>query len=397
MVTFAEEILSRASGGGEAVGAGSIVNANVDYAMSHDNAALVIKKFRAIGKEKVWDSGKIVIILDHRTPANTIKTAEGHRSIREFVKEQGIKNFYDINRGICHQVMIEEGFASPGKLIVGTDSHTTSYGAVGAFSTGIGATEMAAVWATGKIWLRVPESYKININGELPEGVFSKDVILHIIKHLRSDGANYRACEFYGTVEKMSPSSRIVISNMSMEMGAKAAVFPSREYDGPYEREFEFDISNLPPQVACPHTVDNVRDVGEVQGKKINQAVLGSCTNGRLEDLRIAASMLEGRKVADGVRMLVFPASINIYKDALREGLLETFVEAGALVLNPGCGPCLGAHEGILAAGEVAIASTNRNFRGRMGSRDSEVYLASPATVTASALKGEITDPRTIS
>jgi len=392
MVTVAEEILARASGT-EEVKPGDIVNANVDYAMSHDNAALVIKKFKQIGKEKVWNNEKIVIILDHRTPANTIKTAEGHRSIREFVKEQGIKNFYDINRGICHQVMIEEGFASPGRLIVGTDSHTTSYGAVGAFSAGIGAT-VAAVWATGKIWLRVPESYKIVIEGELPEMVFSKDIILNVIKHLRSDGANYKACEFYGTVENMSQSSKIVISNMSMEMGAKAAIFPSKEYDGPYEKEFEFDISDLPPQIACPHTVDNVRDIGEVEGKKINQAVLGSCTNGRLEDLRIAASIIEGRKVAEGVRMLVFPASINVYKDALKEGLIETFVEAGALVLNPGCGPCLGAHEGILAAGEVAIASTNRNFRGRMGSRDSEVYLASPATVAASALKGEIADPR---
>jgi 3-isopropylmalate dehydratase large subunit len=392
MVTFAEETLSRASG--EEARAGNIVNANVDYAMSHDNAALVIKKFREIGKDTVWDSGKIIIILDHRTPANTIKTAEGHHSIREFVKEQGINNFYDINRGICHQVMIEEGFASPGRLMVGTDSHTTSYGAAGAFSTGIGATEMAAVWATGKIWLKVPESYRVVIEGDLPEMVFSKDIILNVIRHLRSDGANYKACEFYGTVEKMSTSSKIVISNMSMEMGAKAAVFPPREYDGPYEKEFEFDISNLSPQVACPHTVDNVKDIREVQGKKINQAVLGSCTNGRLEDLRIAASIIEDRKVAEGTRMLVFPASINIYKDALKEGLLEAFIEAGALVLNPGCGPCLGAHEGILAAGEVAIASTNRNFRGRMGSRDSEVYLASPATVAASALKGEITDPR---
>jgi len=395
MVTVAEEILVRASGM-EEVKPGDIVNANVDYAMSHDNAALVIKKFKQIGKKRVWDNEKIVIILDHRTPANTIKTAEGHRSIREFVKEQGIKNFYDINRGICHQVMIEEGFASTGKLIVGTDSHTTSYGAVGAFSTGIGATEMAAVWATGKIWLRVPESYKIVIEGELPEMVFSKDIILNIIKHLRSDGANYRACEFYGTVENMSLASKIVISNMSMEMGAKAAIFPSEKYDGPYEKEFEFDVSGLSPQIACPHTVDNVKDVEEVEGKKIDQAVLGSCTNGRLEDLRIAASMMEGRKVAEGVRMLVFPASINVYKDALKEGLIETFVEAGALVLNPGCGPCLGAHEGILAAGEVAIASTNRNFRGRMGSRDSEVYLASPATVAASALKGEIADPRKV-
>ncbi|MEA2054621.1 MAG: 3-isopropylmalate dehydratase large subunit [Candidatus Thermoplasmatota archaeon] len=393
MVTVAEDVLARASGE-ETVKPGDIVDAKVDYAMSHDNAALVIKKFKEIGKERVWNNKKIVIILDHRAPANTIKTAEGHQSIRKFVKEQGIKNFYDINRGICHQVMIEEGYASPEKLIVGTDSHTTSYGAVGAFSTGIGATEMAAVWATGKIWLRVPESYKMVIEGEMPEMVFSKDIILHVIKQLGSDGANYKACEFYGIVENMSLASKIVISNMSMEMGAKAAVFPLKNYDGPYEKEFEFDISDLSPQVACPHTVDNVRDVEDVEGKAIDQAVLGSCTNGRLEDLRIAAGILEGKKVADGVRMLVFPASIEVYKDALNEGLLKTFVEAGALVLNPGCGPCLGAHEGILAGGEVAIASTNRNFRGRMGSRDSKVYLASPATVASSALKGEITDPR---
>lgn len=395
MVTFAEEILAKASGE-KKVEAGDIVDASIDIAMSHDNAALVIKKFREIGMDKVWDANKIVIILDHRVPANTIKTAERHKTIREFVKEQGI-NFYDINTGICHQVMIEEGYASPGRLIVGTDSHTTSYGATGAFSTGIGATEMAAVWATGKIWLRVPESYKINIEGNLPEMVFSKDIILHIIKHLRSDGANYKSCEFYGNlVEKMSLASKIVIANMSMEMGAKVAVFPKKEYDGVYEKEFNFDVSNLSPQIACPHAVDNVKDVTEVEGKEINQAVLGSCTNGRMEDLRIAANILKGKKIAKGVRMLVFPASMNIYRKALEEGLIKTFIDAGALVLNPGCGPCLGAHEGILASNEVAITSTNRNFKGRMGSRDAEVYLASPATVAASALRGMITDPKNI-
>jgi len=395
MVTFAEEILAKVSG--EKVEAGDIVDASVDIAMSHDNAALVIKKFEEIGVKKVWDVNKIVIILDHRVPANTIKTAEAHKKIRDFVRKQGIKNFYDINKGICHQVMIEEGHAMPEKLIVGTDSHTTSYGALGAFSTGIGATEMAAVWATGKIWLRVPESYKIKIEGNLPEMVFSKDIILHIIKHMRSDGANYKSCEFYGSLaKKMSLASKITIANMSMEMGAKVAVFPQKEYDGIYEKEFTFDVSDLNPQIACPHAVDNVKDVAEVEGKEINQAVLGSCTNGRMEDLRIAADILKGKKIADGVRMLVFPASMKIYKEALKEGIIETFLEAGALVLNPGCGPCLGAHEGILASNEVAIASTNRNFKGRMGSREAEVYLASPATVAASALKGEITDPRNV-
>jgi 3-isopropylmalate dehydratase large subunit len=291
--------------------------------------------------------------------------------------------------------MIEEGHAKPETLIVGTDSHTTSYGAIGAFSTGIGATEMAAVWATGKLWLRVPETYKITLEGTFPKMVYSKDLILHIIKQLGADGANYKACEFYGSLaENLSLASRIVISNMSMEMGAKSAVFPHKKYDGTYEKEFTFNVEKLSPQIACPHSVDNVKDIEEMEGKTINQAVLGSCTNGRMEDLRIAAHMLKGKKVAQDVRMLVFPASLRVYKDALHEKLVDTFIDAGALVLNPGCGPCLGAHEGILASGEVAIASTNRNFKGRMGSREAEVYLASPATVTASAIKGEITDPR---
>ncbi len=396
MVTCAEELLAKASGE-KKVEPGDIVDAGVDTAMSHDNAALVAKKFKEIGVEKVWNAEKIIIILDHRVPANTIKTAERHKTIREFVKEQKIKHFYDVNTGICHQVMIEKGHALPEMLIVGTDSHTTSYGAIGAFSTGIGATEMAAVWATGKLWLRVPESYKMSIEGELPKMVFSKDIILYIIKQLGADGANYKACEFYGSLaKKMSLASKIVIANMSMEMGAKAAVFPKKEYGGIYEKELTFDVGTLSPQIACPHAVDNVKDVAEMEGKEIHQAVLGSCTNGRMEDLQVAAHMLKGKKVAKGVRMLVFPASMRIYKEALKEKLIETFVEAGALVLNPGCGPCLGAHEGILASGEAAIASTNRNFRGRMGSRDAEVYLASPATVTASALQGEITDPRKI-
>jgi len=389
-MTLAEKILSEKSG--MKAEAGDIVEASVDKAMSHDNAALVIKYFEEIGMPlKIAD--KIVIILDHRVPANSIKTAEAHKKIREFVKKHGIKNFYDINYGICHQVMIEEGHVSKGMLIVGTDSHTTSYGALGAFSTGIGATEMASVWATGKIWLKVPETYKITITGELPKGVFAKDIILHIIGELKADGANYKACEYYGIVEEMPLADKITIANMSMEMGAKAALFGG-DNEGPYEKEFEFDISDLSPQIACPHSVDNVKSIEDVEGKEINQAVLGSCTNGRIEDLRIAAKILEGRKIADGVRFLIFPASMKIYRQALKEGLIDIFIQAGGVVMNPGCGPCLGAHEGILASNEVAITSTNRNFKGRMGSKEAEVYLASPATVAASAIEGKITDPR---
>lgn len=388
-MTIAEKILSEKSE--TKVEAGDIVEASIDKAMSHDNAALVIKKFEEIGLPlKIPD--KIVIILDHRVPANTIKTAENHKKIREFVEKNGIKNFYDINYGICHQVMIEEGHVKEGMLIVGTDSHTTSYGALNAFSTGIGATEMASVWATGKIWLKVPETYRIEVNGNIPEMVFAKDIILHIIGNLKSDGANYKACEYQGIVEKMPLADKITIANMSMEMGAKTAFF-GRE-DGVYEKEYEFDVSQLSPQIACPHSVDNVKNVEDVEGKEINQAVLGSCTNGRIEDLRISAKILKGRKIKKGVRFLIFPASMKIYQQAMEEGLIKIFVESGGVVMNPGCGCCLGAHEGILAENEVAITSTNRNFRGRMGSKNSEIYLASPATVTASAIEGKITDPR---
>ena len=389
-MTLAEKILSEKAG--VKAEAGDIVEAKIDKAMSHDNAALVIKKFKEIGA-KLWDASKIVIILDHRVPANTIKTAEGHKAIREFVKQNGIENFYDINYGICHQVMIEEGHVKKGMLIVGTDSHTTSYGALGAFSTGIGATEMASVWATGKLWLKVPETYKIVIKGSIPKGVFAKDIILHIIGELKADGANYKAVEFYGIVEDFPLADKITMANMSMEMGAKAAMFYGSN-DGPYEKEFEFDVSELTPQIACPHSVDNVKSIEDVEGKEINQAMLGSCTNGRIEDLRIAAKILKGKRIAKNVRMLVFPASMKVYKQALEEGLIKIFIEAGAVVMNPGCGPCLGAHEGVLASGEVAIASTNRNFRGRMGSKEAEVYLASPASVAAAAIEGKITDPR---
>ena len=414
--TISEKILARAAGASK-VEAGEIIDASVDLAMSHDNAALVSKIFKEIGVDDVWDRNRIVIVLDHRTPANTIKAAEAHKSIREFVREQGIENFYDIGEGICHQVLPEKGYVKPGMLIVGTDSHTTTYGAFGAFSTGIGATEMACIWATGKLWMKVPETIKMIINGKPGKMVMSKDIILHIIGEIKSDGANYKAIEFYGeTIKNMSIASRMTISNQSMEAGAKAAIIPPDEKtfeylkervkgeikpvyadeDANYEDVMEFDVTDLEPQVACPHTVDNVKPVSEVAGISINQAVLGSCTNGRLEDIEVAARILEGKRIADGVRMIVVPASREIYLKAMEKGYIQTLLKAGATVINPGCGPCLGAHQGILASGEKAITSTNRNFRGRMGSPDSEVYLASPATVAASALKGEITNPQEV-
>ena len=413
-MTISEKILAK-SADKNRVEPGEIIDAKVDMAMSHDNAALVSKVFGEIGIKNVWNPEKIVIILDHRVPANNIKAAEAHKKIRDFIRKQKIKHFYDAGEGICHQVMIEKGHARPGMLVVGTDSHTTTYGAIGVFSTGIGATEMAAVWATGKLWLKVPETIRINISGNPPKLVTSKDIILHIIGKIKSDGANYKAIEFYGeTIDKMSIESRLTMSNQSMEAGAKAAIIPpdskTIEYvksrtkesfdivkadnDAKYEEILDFDVTDLEPMVACPHTVDNVKPVREVAGLEINQAVLGSCTNGRLEDLELAAKIIDGKNVHKNVRMIVVPASREIYLKAIEKGFIQKFVKAGAMVINPGCGPCLGAHQGILASGERAITSTNRNFRGRMGSPDSEIYLASPATVVASAIRGEITDPR---
>jgi len=413
-MTMAQKLLAKKAGKAQTV-VGEIVNVEPDLAMSHDNAGLVIKQFRQIGQSKVWNPDKIVIPLDHRAPAESEKTATAHKSIREFVKEQGIKNFYDIKEGICHQVVIEKGHILPGQLAVGTDSHTTSYGCLGALSTGIGATEMAVVWATGKIWLRVPESIKIVIDGKMPRGVYAKDVILFIIGQLTVEGASYKSVEFYGeTVSRMSVSERFTLCNLSMEMGAKFAVVPfdrvtqkylsevtSQRYEpilsdseAIFVKEYLFNMNILEPQVACPHNVDNVKPVGEVKGIKIDQVVLGSCTNGRLDDLEVAAKILKGKKVHPQVRMLVLPATRTIYSQAIKKGYLQTFLDAGAVILNPGCGPCLGAHEGILAAGEKCLATTNRNFKGRMGSPDSEVYLASPALAAATAVRGEITDPR---
>jgi 3-isopropylmalate/(R)-2-methylmalate dehydratase large subunit len=415
-MTMAEKILAKKAGLASVV-PGQIVTVEPDFAMSHDNAGLVIKQFNQFGLPKVWAKDKIVIPLDHRTPAESVESANIHKEIREFVKAQDITHFYDIIEGICHQVMVEKGHARPGELVVGTDSHTTTYGAVGCLSTGIGATEMAAIWATGKIWLRVPETLKITVTGSLPKGVYAKDLILHIIGKLTVEGANYKSVEFYGdTIERMSVSERMTLANLSMEMGAKCALVPfdktSEEYfranglafdkskavysdaDAKYEQTLDVDASKLEPQVACPHNVDNVKNISEMPETIVNQALLGSCTNGRLDDIAIAAGILKGKKVCRDVRLLVFPASRTVLLQAIEKGYITDLVTAGAVVMNPGCGPCLGAHAGLLADGEKVISSSNRNFKGRMGSATAGVYLGSPAMVAASAITGKITDPR---
>jgi len=411
--TIAEKILAKKAGKDNVV-PGEIVTIEPDLAMSHDNAGLVIRQFKQIGVKKVWNKERIVIPLDHRAPAESEKTATAHKSIREFVKEQDIGFFYDIKEGICHQIVVENAHILPGQLAVGTDSHTTSYGCLGAISTGIGATEMAAVWAIGKIWLRVPDTIKITVSGKLPSNVYAKDLILHIAGELTSEGANYKSIEFYGdTIENMSVSERFTLTNLSMELGAKFSVVAyddkteaylkdktDKKYtpiyadpDAVYLEEYHYDASTLKPKIAVPHHVDNIEDLEKFKGMKIDQVVLGSCTNGRLDDLEIAARYLENKKVHRDVRMLVIPASKTIYLQAMEKGLLRTFIEAGAVILNPGCGPCLGAHQGIMAAGEKCLATTNRNFKGRMGSTEAEVYLVSPAAAAISAIKGEVAIP----
>ena len=411
--TFVEKVFSEKLG--REVRAGEIVEVIPDVAMSHDNTAAISLTFKEIGVDRVFKPEMHVIILDHATPAPTEQYALNHKIIREFVKKYGIPHFYDVNTGICHQVLSEEGFALPGKIIVGSDSHTTTYGAFGAFATGIGRSEMAVILATGKIWFRVPESIKITITGELGERIASKDIILYIIGDIGADGASYKSVEFYADImAKLSISGRMTIANMSVEMGAKNCFMePDQKVlewlkpkarsgfevveadpDAHYEAELVYDVSQMEPQIARPHTVDNVKPVSQVAGTKIHQAFLGSCTNGRLEDIAVAAHLIKGEKVHPDVRFLVFPASMNVNREAMAKGYLATLIDAGAIIMNPGCGPCLGAHEGTLAPGEVCISSSNRNFRGRMGSRDAEIYLGSPATVTAAAIAGEIVDFR---
>ncbi len=417
-MNISEKILAYASGRDE-VKPGEIIEAKVDMSMINEiTGPLAIEAFQKIGAGRVWDNNRIVMVLDHQVPADSVKSAELHKIMRRFSREQHIRNLYDVGfGGICHQVMVEKGHVKPGELIVGADSHTCTYGALGAFATGIGSTDMAAVFATGKIWLRVPESIRIKIDGSLGRFVTPKDVILNVIGKIKADGAIYKALEFTGsTVNEMNVSGRMTLCNMAVEMGAKTGIINpddkvlsylkgrvegsfrmfKSDPDAKFERTIQFEVDDLEPQVACPHSVDNVKPISKVEGTPINQAFLGSCTNGRLEDLRVAAEILKGKKINRRVRMLITPASQEIYLEALNEGLIRIFVEAGAYVTNPTCGACFGGHMGLLASGEVCISSSNRNFVGRMGSPEAQVYLASPATVAASALNGEITDPRRV-
>ncbi|MGC9399748.1 MAG: 3-isopropylmalate dehydratase large subunit [Anaerolineae bacterium] len=421
--TFAEKALAKKAGL-ESVSPGQIVTVRPDRLLTHDNTADISQKFARIGVKKVADPRVNVIVLDHVAPAANETYAAHHKIIREFVATQGIAAFYDVGEGICHQVLPEQGHVWPGALIVGSDSHTPTAGAFGAFAAGIGRTEAAAVMATGEIWLRVPESIRVVVNGALPRRVMAKDLILHIIGEVGADGATYCSVEFAGeAIAALSVAGRMVLTNMAAEMGAKnAVVIPDAttfawlkgrvdadeamlqrwteavapDADATYARVLTYDADKIVPQVAKPHTVDNVAPVTEVAGTPIDQALIGTCTGGRLEDFRAAAELLRGRQIAKGVRLLVLPASREVLLDAIAEGLVADLVAAGATLLNPGCGPCLGAHQGCMAPGEVTLSTANRNFKGRMGSKEAQIYLGSPATVAASALTGVITDPRDI-
>lgn len=426
--TFAEKALARAAGLREVV-AGQIVDAVPDVVLSHDNTAAIAKIFRALGVARVKYPERLAITLDHAVPAPTTQHAQNHADVRKFVAEQGIEKFFEVGRGICHQVLSEEAIVLPGQLILGADSHTTHYGWLGAFGAGIGRSEVAAIWATGELWLRVPESLKIVVDGALPRGVTAKDLCLRIIGDLKADGGLYASVEFHGSaIAQLSLESRMVIPNMMAEFGAKNAWLPPDESvfqwlaerpipsqestvdrkskiragalypdaDAIYFAVHHYDASQLEPYVACPHRVDNVKPLSQVRGVRVNQAFIGTCTNGRIEDLAAAAEIIRGRKLARGTRLLVIPASSHVLSEAMARGFIQTFVDAGAVIGTPGCGPCMGNHMGIPASGEVTISTANRNFRGRMGTRESEIYLASPAVVAASAIAGVIADPREV-
>ncbi len=413
--TIAEKIFTRVSG--KDVQAGDLVIASVDCAMAHDGTALLaIEAFNEMGGKSLWNPSRVVLAIDHVAPSATEAFSKVHKTMREFAFQNGA-HFYEVGSGVCHQIMIEAGHAFPGALVVGSDSHTCTYGAIGAFATGIGSTEMAAVFLSGKLWFRVPESMKITVEGVLPSMVSPKDVILKIVGTVGADGATYKSIEFHGsTIRDMSIEGRLTLSNMAVEMGAKAGIVEPDEktlsylsglgfrYSEPlvgdsdpvYSKSLVLDVSDLEPQVACPSAVDNVKRLKEVEGIIVNQVFLGSCTNGRIEDLRVAAEIVKGKKVKRGTRMIVTPASRKIYLQALEEGLITIFLKAGCVVCNPGCGPCVGAHQGILAPGEVCVSTSNRNFKGRMGSMEAEIYLVSPATAAVTAIEGTLTDPRRI-
>jgi 3-isopropylmalate/(R)-2-methylmalate dehydratase large subunit/methanogen homoaconitase large subunit len=410
MGTLTEEIFSRKIG--RPVHAGEIVIAPVDYVMSHDNTTpLAIESFRQL-ERPLWDPERVIIAFDHMVPAPTVAAAELHRRIRSFIEEEGITNVF--SEGICHQVMVERGFVVPGGLVVGADSHSCTYGALGCFGTGMGSTDVAVIFGTGRSWFRIPETLRITLHGELQHGVYAKDICLALARRLDVDGATSMSIEYGGeAVRGMDLSERMTLANMSIEMGAKAGlVEPDEvtfsylsgrardEYEPlyPVRPEYadtvELDVTDLTPQVACPNEVSNVTSVVEVEGTPLDQVFIGTCTNGRVDDLAIAAQVLQGQTVHAGTRLVITPASRDVYLEALRRGYISTLMEAGAQITNAGCGPCIGRHQGVLAGHERALTTQNRNFKGRMGDPTSELYLGSPATAAASAITGHITDPR---
>lgn len=432
--TFAQKALARAAGM-ESVEVGEVVDVRPDVVLSHDNTAAIREIWRQFGQEKVVIPEKLAITLDHAVPAPTTRHAQNHAEIRAFVAEQGIRRFFEVGRGICHQVLSEEALVLPGQMILGADSHTPHFGWMGAFGAGIGRSEVATLWATGELWLRVPESVRIVLEGEMPTGVTAKDFALRIIGDWGADGGLYASAEFGGSgIEMLSIDGRMALANMMAEFGAKSSYIEAdgktMAYldaalqrraaraggrDGPadsridveqgrlfpdenahYRATYRYNAVDLEPTVACPHSVDNVVPLSSVAGVRVQQAFIGTCTNGRVEDLAAASQVLRGRQVAGGTRLLVIPASSMVLQEALRLGYIEILVAAGAAIGTPGCGPCMGNHMGVPATGEVTISSANRNFRGRMGTAEAEIYLASPAVVAASAVAGRIADPRSL-
>jgi homoaconitate hydratase family protein len=413
-MTIAEKILAHKSGLSRVV-PGQIVDAYPDLVMSHTATWRSVSVMEKVGATKLYDPERIAVVLDHIAPAKSEKNAADHLKCRNFVKKYGIRKFYDVDAGIAHLVLMEAGHVAPGDLIVGTDSHCTIYGSLGALGSGIGYTEVTSVWITGKLWMKVPESYKIVLRGKFSKSVYSKDLMLQLIGNLGADGCTYKSVEFYGdTVRNLSISERMTMTNLAMEMGVKCAFVPpdakTRQYlkdrikertyeevhadaDAVYGKILDVDVSQLEPMIACPHEVENTKPIGEVAGTHIDQVFLGSCANAKLEDLVVAAGILKGRHIHPDVRFIITPGSKQIMLEAMRNGVLQTLVESGGTLTNPGCGACAG-DGGILADGEVCLSTANRNFLGRMGSNKSSIYLCSPATLAASALKGVITDPR---
>lgn len=408
-----EKIFAKASGR-DAVRTGEIITAKVDFAEINDLYLQTVFSFYEMNGTKVWDRDRLAFVFDHYAPAPTIKSAQIHKQMREFARAQGLRYHFDVNAGVCHQVMAERGVICPGQIVVATDSHTTTHGALGALGTGVGATDMATIMISGQLWFRVPEIIEIRIDGQPKPGVMPKDVILHVLGHMKADGAVYKAVDFTGSyVEQLDVPGRMVLCNMAVEMGAKTAYmqpnqkvldfitpravrpFQVQETDPgyAYAASYHFDVSGLEPQVAVPGGVDRVVPISQAGQVRVDQCFIGTCTGGRLEDFTAAAEILRGKHIAPHVRLIVIPASTEVLQQCMETGVLKTLLDAGAAISTPGCGPCLSAHEGVLAEGEVCVTASNRNFPGRMGHRDASIYLASPATVAASALTGYLTNP----